>query len=148
MVHGAALPRVGWILNRDKILIMKKLIALVASVCVLSVTAFAGEYPEVTVKEVRSLVDSKKAVIIDVNGSESYKKGRVPGALNFEEIKGNLAAKLPADKDTTIVAYCGNPRCSAYQSAAKAASELGYKNVKHMSAGIQGWKEAGQPLEK
>lgn len=126
---------------------MKKLLALLASV-VLTLSVPAGEFPEVTVKEVRTLVDNKKAVIIDVNGTESFKKGRVPGALNFEEIKGDLAAKLPADKNATIVAYCGNPKCSAYQAAAKAASELGYKNVKHMTAGIQGWKEAGQPLEK
>ena len=115
---------------------------------VLTLSVPAGEFPEVTVKEVRTLVDNKKAVIIDVNGSDSFKKGRVPGALNFEEIKGDLASKLPADKNATIVAYCGNPRCSAYQAAAKAAAQLGYKNVKHMSAGIQGWKEAGQPLEK
>ena len=126
---------------------MKKLLALVASLAV-AASAFAGEYPDVSVKEVSKLADSKKAVIIDVNGSDSYKKGRVPGALNFEEIKGDLAKALPADKNTPIVAYCGGPKCSAYQAAANAAKELGYTNVKHMSAGIAGWKEAGMKLEK
>ena len=37
---------------------------------------------------------------------------------------------------------------SAYQAAANKAKELGYTNVKHMSAGIAGWKEAGMKLEK
>ena len=108
----------------------------------------AGEFPDVSVKEVQKLSESKKAVIIDVNGSDSYKKGRVPGALNFEEIKGDMAKALPADKNTPIIAYCGGPKCSAYQAAATKAKELGYTNVKHMSAGIAGWKEAGMKLEK
>jgi len=46
-----------------------------------------------------------------------------------------------------IVAYCGNPKCMAYQGAAKAAKKLGYTNIKHLSAGIAGWKSAGEPTE-
>jgi rhodanese-related sulfurtransferase len=126
---------------------MKKLIAVLAMVA-FAASTFAGEFADVSVKEVKALTESKKGVIIDVNGSKSYAKGHVPGALDWETIEANLAATLPKDKDTLIVAYCGGPKCMAYQRAAKAASALGYKNVKHMSAGIAGWKEAGQPVEK
>jgi len=111
-------------------------------------SVFAGEFPDISIKEVKNVSESKKATIIDVNGTESYNAGHVPGALNFESIKGDLATKLPKDKSALIVAYCGNPKCQAYQAAAKAATQLGYKNVKHMSAGIAGWKEAGQKIEK
>lgn len=55
---------------------------------------------------------------------------------------------LPKDKDALIVAYCGGPRCGAYASAAKAAEKLGYTNVKHLTAGISGWQEAGEKMEK
>ena len=55
---------------------------------------------------------------------------------------------MPADKNALIVAYCGGPKCSAYKRAADLASKLGYKNVKHMSAGISGWKKAGEKTEK
>ena len=55
---------------------------------------------------------------------------------------------LPEDKNALIIAYCGNPRCTAYQAAATAAQKLGYKNVKHMSAGIAGWNKAGEKVEK
>lgn len=126
---------------------MKKLTTFLATL-VFAASVFAGEYPDVSVTEVKALVESKKAVIIDVNGSDSFKKGRVPGALNFEAIKDQLEAKLPKDKNALIVAYCGGPSCKAYQSAAQAAEKLGYKNVKHMSAGISGWKESGQKVEK
>lgn len=126
---------------------MKKAIAFLATIA-MAASLSAAEFPDVSIKEVRELSESKKAVIIDVNGTESYNKGHVPGALNFAAVKDDLASKLPKDKNTTIVAYCGNPRCQAYQAAAKAASKLGYKNVKHMSAGIAGWKEAGEKIEK
>ena len=126
---------------------MKKLIATLATV-VFAATVFAGEFPDVSIKEVKALTESKKAVILDVNGSESYKEGRVPGALDFEAVKDKLASVLPADKSTPIVAYCGNPKCKAYKEAAEAAAKLGYTNVKHMSAGIKGWRDAGEKQDK
>ena len=126
---------------------MKKLFTLLASVLV-AASVFAGEFPDISVSEVKALTDSKKAVLIDVNGSESYAKGHVPGALDYRAIEGKLADSLPKDKNTLIVAYCGGPKCKAYQAAANAAAKLGYKNIKHMSAGISGWKEAGQKMDK
>ena len=126
---------------------MKKILALAATLF-LSASVFAGEYPDISVKEVKALVASKKAVFIDVNGSESYAKAHVPGALDFDAIEKNFAKSLPADKSSLIVAYCGNEYCSAYLSAATAAMDLGYTNVKHFSRGIDGWKKAGGKLDK
>ena len=126
---------------------MKKLLTLLA-VAVLAAPSYAGEFPDVSISEVKALAESKKAVILDVNGTESYNKGHVPGALDFAAIKDKLADVLPKDKNATIVAYCGNPKCKAYQAAANAAEKLGYKNIKHMSAGIAGWKDAGEKMEK
>ncbi|HYG77220.1 MAG TPA: rhodanese-like domain-containing protein [Planctomycetota bacterium] len=89
-------------------------------------------------------VNEKKVVLIDCNGSESYKSGHIPGAIDFATAKAELDKKLPADKSTLIVAYCGNENCNAYQAGAEAAKKLGYTNVKHYSGGIAGWKKAGE----
>ncbi len=126
---------------------MKKFLPLLA-IALLAAASYAGEFADVSIKEVKALAESKKAVILDVNGTESYEKGHVPTALNYETVKDKLASTLPADKDTLIIAYCGSPKCKAYKEAAEAAEKLGYKNVKHMSAGIKGWKDAGEKLEK
>ncbi len=126
---------------------MKKLIALLSTL-VIAATAFAGDFPDISIAEVKALLGTKKATIIDVNGTDSYAKGHVPGALDFDAIEKDFAKSLPADKNALVIAYCGNPRCSAYQAAAKAAEKLGYKNVKHMSAGISGWNKAGEAVEK
>jgi len=125
---------------------MKKIIALLVTAFV-AVSAYAGEFKDISVNEVNTLATSKSAVIIDANGTDSYNAGHVPGALNFATIKDNLAASLPQDKSALIIAYCGNPKCGAYLRAAKAAQKLGYTNIKHMSAGIAGWKEAGMKTE-
>jgi len=125
---------------------MKKLLALLATAAV-AVSAYAGEFADISVTDVKALAEAKSAVILDANGTDSYNKGHVPGALNFAAIKDNLAASLPADKGALIIAYCGNPKCGAYLQAARAAEKLGYTNIKHMSAGIAGWNDAGMKTE-
>ena len=125
---------------------MKKLIALLISLFCAG-NLIAGEYPDISVADLKKAIEEKKVVVIDVNGSDSYKAGHVPTAIDFQAVKADLKTKLPADKKALVVAYCGGPQCNAYTRAAKAAAELGYTNVKHLSAGISGWKAAGEKTE-
>ena len=127
---------------------MKKFLTLIAVVVFSAVALHAGEYPDISINELKTAIAEKKVTIIDVNGSDSFKSGHIPGAIDFQTEKSALSSKLPADKSALVVAYCGSPTCGAYAAAAKAAKELGYTNVKHLSAGISGWKDAGAPLEK
>lgn len=126
---------------------MKKLLALLTT-ALLAATVYAGEYPDISIKELRSAIEAKKVTVIDANGTDSYQKRHIPGALNFDTSKEKLAKVLPKDKKALVVAYCANPQCNAYQAAAKAAEKLGYTNVKHLSAGIAGWTDAGEKIEK
>ncbi len=126
---------------------MKRFIASCA-VVLLAVAAYAGPYPDINISELKSAMAAKQVTLIDVNGTDSWKQGHIPGAIDFASNKDNLAKVLPKDKNALIVAYCGGPMCQAYQQAAKAAKELGYKNVKHLVAGISGWKEAGEKTER
>jgi len=125
---------------------MKKFITLMAAT-VFAASVYAGEFADISTKDVLTAATAKSAVIIDVNGPDSFKAGHVPSALSFAAIKDNLAASLPADKNALIIAYCGGPQCGAYLKAAKAAQKLGYTNIKHMAAGISGWNEAKLPTE-
>lgn len=125
---------------------MKKLL-LTLTAALFSITAFAGEFPDISISELKKAIDEKKVTVLDVNGTDSFKKGHIPGAVDFRAEKKDIASKLPSDKSALVVAYCGGPTCGAYAAAAKAARELGYTNVKHLSAGISGWKSAGEKLE-
>lgn len=126
---------------------MKKVLTLLAAVfCAASVQA--GEFPDISVAELQKAIADKKVTVLDVNGSDTYAQGHIPGSIDFRANKAEIASKLPADKNTLVVAYCGGPTCGAYAAAAKAAKELGYTNVKHLSAGLSGWKDAGAKLDK
>ncbi|MBI5381974.1 MAG: rhodanese-like domain-containing protein [Opitutae bacterium] len=128
---------------------MKKLLTTLSSL-LLAVVAMAGssKFAGISHDELLAAVANKSAVILDVNGSDSFKAGHIPGAIDYTAQAENLAALLPADKSALVVAYCGSPACGAYARAASAAAKLGYTNVKHYAPGISGWKKSGAPLEK
>jgi rhodanese-related sulfurtransferase len=126
---------------------MKKLVALAFSL-VFAASVYAAEFPEISIGDLKTAMAAQKVVLLDANGTESWQSGHIPGAIDFNAKEDKLASVLPQDKDVLVVAYCGNPQCPAYRAAAAAAKKLGYKNIKHLVAGIQGWKSAGEKIEK
>ena len=108
----------------------------------------SGKVPDIEIKDLNAAIDKKQVTVIDVNGTDSFRDGHIPGAIDFEANEAKIEKLLPKDKDALVVAYCGGPQCTAYQAAAKKAVALGYSNVKHLPAGISGWKAAGEKLEK
>jgi rhodanese-related sulfurtransferase len=124
---------------------MKRFLAM-ACMAMVAVSVQAGNYEDISVADLEKAIKDGTVTVIDVNGKSSFEKGHIPGAVNFAAVE-DLSKVLPEDKDALIVAYCGGPKCGAYKSGAKAATNLGYKNVKHLSAGKSGWKKAGKELE-
>lgn len=127
---------------------MKNLLLTLGAVVLLGANAIAGSFPDISLDALKSAIAAKDVTVIDVNGTESYKAGHIPGAIDYVADKDDLAAKLPADKGALVVAYCGSEKCGAYAQAAEAAKKLGYTNVQHFKPGLAGWKAAGEPLDK
>jgi rhodanese-related sulfurtransferase len=128
---------------------MKNLLCTLGLVVLTAATALAASaFPDISLADLKKAIADKDVTLLDVNGTDSYKAGHIPGAIDYTTAKSDLAAKLPADKNALVVAYCGSPKCGAYAKAAQAAKDLGYTNVKHYAGGISGWKEAGEPTEK
>lgn len=126
---------------------MKALLAVLA-VALAATVAQAAESSDISIADLKAAIAAKTVTVLDANGSDSWQAGHVPGAIDFAAQKDKLASLLPQDKGALIVAYCGGPKCGAYKAAASAAKKLGYTNVKHLSAGISGWKQAGEAVEK
>jgi rhodanese-related sulfurtransferase len=104
-------------------------------------------YPTISHDELARAVTARTATILDANGTDSYSEGHIPGALDFEAVKGRLSSLLPTDRTALIVAYCANEDCPDFREAAEAAEALGYSNVKHYPGGIEGWKQSGARVE-
>jgi rhodanese-related sulfurtransferase len=127
---------------------MKKTLGILAVFAFLSAAAFAASsYPDISQDQLKQAISEKAVVLLDANGSDSFKAGHIPGAIDFDANQDRLASLLPADKNALIVAYCGGEQCTAYKAAAAAAVKLGYTNVKHFAPGINGWKNSGQATE-
>lgn len=130
---------------------MKKILSTLFAFLFLAATAVrAGgdACAAISHDELKAAIASGKVVLIDVNGSDSYKEGHIPGAIDFEAKGAQLASLLPADKNVLVVAYCGGEKCTAYKEGAAKAAKLGYKNVRHYAAGISGWIKSGEKVEK
>lgn len=126
---------------------MKHLLITLSAVALLAVNAFAGAFPDISIDDLKAAIAKKDVTIIDVNGTQTYTEGHIPGAIDYIANKKDFASKLPADKNALVVAYCGSEKCGAYAKAAEAAKELGYTNVQHFKPGLAGWKAAGEPLQ-
>ncbi|MFN0066666.1 MAG: rhodanese-like domain-containing protein [Limisphaerales bacterium] len=126
---------------------MRKFLALAALLAAPLLALAEDKFADISTDDLKKAIAEKKVVLIDVNGSDSWKQGHIPGALDFDAVEKDLAKKLPADKSTLVVAYCGSERCMAYKAGAAAAKKLGYTNVKHYAKGIAGWKKAGEKTE-
>lgn len=125
-----------------------------------------GGYKVIQTDELKQWIDSQKdMVIVDTMPyDDSYKKGHVPGAKQFlfpvpemkewdtKETDGkspaDFEALLGADKNKTIVIYCGFVKCTRSHNGAAWAVKLGYKNVYRHPGGIFAWKGAGYPMAK
>jgi rhodanese-related sulfurtransferase len=85
--------------------------------------------------------------VFDNNQKSRFEQGHVPGAkwVPSDAVK---EADLPADKNATLVFYCGSEHCTACHNGAENALKLGYKSVYIMPAGIAGWEKAGKAVEK
>ena len=126
---------------------MKKI--LIPFILIWAAVSLQGqEFGDISIEDLQKAILAKKVAIIDVNGQGSFQNGHIPGAINFSSQKQALKKLLPTNKNTLIVAYCGGPSCRAYLRGAKAAAELGYNNVRHLSAGISGWKKSGNKVAK
>lgn len=128
---------------------MKLLSALLLTLGLATIAlAASSKFAPISHEELVAAIAAKKVTLLDVNGSESFQEGRIPGAIDYTAQEKMLAALLPKEKDALIVAYCGNEYCNAYLAAATTARELGYTNVKHYAPGIDGWKKSGAKIEK
>lgn len=103
------------------------------------------------------LTEKKDLVLIDAMPKADFDKVRIKGAVNSpmpkteKELtpydKKTILTVAGADKEKTIVVYCGFTACRRSHLGAKALAEEGYKNVYRYPGGIVGWMEFQYPVD-
>jgi rhodanese-related sulfurtransferase len=108
---------------------------------------------ELSVEQLQAEIETGNVTLIDIRDPrEQWDKGAIPGAKSMP--RGMLEFWFdPESKyyrgglefDTRYVVYCAGGGRSAL--AADMLQDLGYTNVAHLTAGFNGWKEAGGAVE-
>jgi rhodanese-related sulfurtransferase len=109
-------------------------------------TSLPRDYYTITNTEaLKSIVKRDNPLLIDVRQPSEYASGHIPNAINIplQTLSTNLD-KIP--KDRPVVLYC----TTGYRTAMgiMTLQMLGYTNVRGFPPSIQGWKAAGELLEK
>jgi rhodanese-related sulfurtransferase len=97
--------------------------------------AVAGAYVKKLIDEKASyfLVDSRPKRVVD-------KDGMIPTAVHISDSEFDKHTdKLPADKSTELIFYCGGLECPLSPNSAAKARKLGYVNVKTYALGHPDW---------
>ena len=95
-----------------------------------------------------SIPPKKGVMIIDSRpAARQYDPGHIPGAINIPDSQfDKLVDKLPADKATLLLFYCGGLECMLSHNSAFKAEKLGYTNIKVYPAGSPEWKAKGAQM--
>ncbi len=89
---------------------------------------------------------NKDLMIIDNRPGDVFVTGFIPGAINIPlpSIKdGTGLEKLPKNKETLMVFYCGGLHCKLSPLSAYLVGQKGYKNIRVYHEGYPDWKKKG-----
>ena len=102
-------------------------------------------YSVKNIETLKTLAKEKQALLVDVREPEEYASGYIEGAINIplRDLTQNLN-QIP--KNRPVILYCS----TGYRTAmgVMALQMLGYINVKGFPPSFEGWKAAGEQLEK
>jgi rhodanese-related sulfurtransferase len=107
------------------------------------------EIPSVTPKELKLLIDDDEEFIqLDVRENNQYGHGEIWTMEMVKLTRGYVEYKVEhaiEDKKARVIVIC----CSGKRAvlAAKTLKKLGYTNVSYLEDGVNGWLQAGYPLD-
>ena len=109
-----------------------------------AVSVAGGSYKNVTASELNTMLRNKDFVFINVHIPFAGNIAGTDLSIPYDQIEQDLS-QLPSDKNAKIVLYCRSGRMSTI--AAEALVKLGYSNIWNLNGGMDGWEQAGYPLE-
>ena len=103
--------------------------------------AAKGTGQAVSAAYIKKLLDEKfNFMLIDARPKRVFDKGAIPGAVHISDSEFDKHVdKLPADKATPLIYYCGGLECVLSVKSAEKARKLGYTDVKTFVEGYPEW---------
>ena len=91
--------------------------------------------------------NSQAPLILDVRSEAEYAGGHIPGALNIphDQLAERLS-EIDVAKTEEIVVHCQSGHRA--RIAEEALIKAGYSNIRDLDGHMNGWKNAGYPIER
>lgn len=103
---------------------------------------------EITPKQLKDKLEHHEDMkLIDVREDHEWTTGSIPGAMHLSRgiIERDIEKNVP-DHQQQIVVYCsGGFRCAL---VAENLQKMGYSQVCSLDTGLQGWVDAGYPVQQ
>ena len=100
-----------------------------------------GQMQSVSGAYIKQLIDDKASVmLVDSRPTRVFDKGAIPTAVNIPDTEFDKHVdKLPKDKATPLIFYCGGLECVLSNKSADKARQLGYTDIKTYPEGYPEW---------
>lgn len=88
--------------------------------------------------------------LYNVLDPDAFARQHIPGSKNRPVSKDDFVRSVEQDvrKDDPVVVYCASTECNASAKAAERLRAAGFTKVYDFEAGMDGWKQAGFPVER
>ena len=108
-----------------------------------------AEVSELSAKEAFNMInrnkDNSDFIILDIRTLEEYESGHLENSIRIDFYSDDFEEQLDKlDKNKTYLIYCRSGNRSS--KALNIMHELGFKEVYHISGGINEWTEEGFPI--
>lgn len=100
---------------------------------------------KIDAKTTREWIDTGKAVLIDVRETDEYIKEHIPQA-HLVPLSGFNSEDFPKEHEKIAVFHCRSG--GRTEAAAPQILKSGFREVYQLEGGIQGWREAGLPVNE
>ncbi len=103
-----------------------------------------AKHNELTPRQLDSLIQQGRALVVDVREMDEFAAGHIPGAVNLP-LSRFRASQLPDPGEKTLVLNCAAGRRSAMalDKCATARAEVDT----HLAGGFGVWRAAGLPVD-
>jgi rhodanese-related sulfurtransferase len=163
MCESNNLGKGGVIMRRDSIKISRRvyvsIVFLVSLLVLIHSPAYAqhekaqaAKQPpaigtEISTDELKKVITSKTAPVVDVRSPREYSIAHIPGSINIYETEIDRMAKLLPARNSELVIYCNGPYCHKVKRVAEQLFKMGYTNVKRYQSGIPVWRAYGNTVQ-
>ncbi len=103
----------------------------------------------VTTDQMKQIIKTGNALIMDARNPDAYKKGHIPTAINipFLDVFNYIETLQSIPRDTLIIIYCEGVHCELSKNLAEFLKGMNFRRIFIYHDGIEVWSAQNLPLE-